>query len=75
MKIRYVPPYKSLVEITSSPGFNNFITASDAAKPDPKLKACLPYSIAAIAFCKAVRVGFCVRAYSYPLCFPGASCT
>ena len=32
----YVPPYKSLVEITSSPGFNNLIIASIAASPEAK---------------------------------------
>ena len=34
----YVPPYKSLVEITSSPGFNNLIIASIAAKPEAKAR-------------------------------------
>ena len=31
--------------------------------------------MAAMFASSAPRVGFCVRAYSYPLCFPSASCT
>ena len=30
-----MPPYRSLVDITSSPGLNNLMTASIAARPDP----------------------------------------
>jgi len=35
VKSLYVPPYRSLVDITSSPGLNNLMTASIAARPDP----------------------------------------
>ena len=57
--------------INSSPGFNNFIIASIAAKPDEKATPYFAFSILANEFCKAVRVGLCVLEYSYPLCTPG----
>ena len=53
LKIRYEPPYKSLVEITSSPGLSILITQSIAAKPEPKHAPNLPFSIAAIFFSSA----------------------
>ena len=46
-----------------------------AAIPDANAYAALPPSIAARFFSSAKRVGFCVRAYSYPLCRPTSSCT
>ena len=60
-------PYKSFVEITSSPGFNNLITASIAASPDPKASPCFPFSILANEFSNACLVVLCVREYSNPL--------
>ena len=50
-------------------------TAPIAALPDAKAKPALPLSIAARLRSSAIRVGFCVRAYSYPLWRPSASCT
>ena len=38
--------------------------------PEAKAKPALPRSIAARLASSAARVGFCVRAYSYPLCSP-----
>src|SRR5262245_24954393 len=46
-----------------------------AAMPEAKARAPLPLSIAATLASRAARVGFCVRAYSYPLCTPSASWT
>jgi len=62
----YDPPYKSFVEIISSPGLRSFKTASIAAKPDPNANPNFPFSILAREFSNAVRVGLCVLLYSYP---------
>jgi N-acetylglucosamine-6-phosphate deacetylase len=43
--------------------------------PDANANAASPPSIAARFASTAERVGFCVRAYSKPLCRPTASCT
>jgi len=53
-----------LVDITSSPGCNSFITASIAAKPEPNARPYLPFSILAKAFSNAFLVGLCVLEYS-----------
>ena len=66
-------PYKSLVEITSSPGFNSLIIASIAARPLPKHKPYFPLSSPAILRSNADLVGLPVLEYSYPLCLPGDS--
>ena len=71
MNSLYDPPYKSLVEIISSPGFNNFNTASIAAKPEPKASPNLPFSILANELSRAVLVGLWVLLYSKPLWSPG----
>jgi len=57
VKSLYDPPYKSLLEITSSPGLNNFKTASIAAKPEPKANPYSPFSILANELSKACLVG------------------
>ena len=57
MNKRNVPPYKSFVLITSSPGLSSFIIASIAAKPDENATPCLAFSRLANEFCKAVLVG------------------
>ena len=67
VNILYEPPYKSFVEITSSPGFNILITASIAARPLPKHAPYFPPSIAAKLFSNAALVGFPVLEYSNPL--------
>ena len=59
---------------TSSPGFNNLIIASIAAKPDENATPYFAFSRLAKAFCKAVLVGLCVLEYSKPLFTPGLSC-
>jgi len=46
-----------------------------AAMPEANAYAALPPSMAAMFASRAARVGFCVRAYSYPLCLPSSSCT
>ena len=43
--------------------------------PEANAKPALPRSIAARLASSAARVGFWVRAYSYPLCSPSAACT
>ncbi len=53
LKMRYEPPYRSFVEMTSSPGLSILMTQSMAAKPEPKQAPCFPFSIAAIFFSKA----------------------
>ncbi len=75
LNILYEPPYKSFVEITSSPGFNILITQSIAAKPLPKHAPYLPLSNAAKLLSKAALVGLPVLEYSKPLCKPISSCT
>ncbi len=47
--------------------------AAIAAMPDANANAALPPSIAARLFSTARRVGFCVRPYSNPLCWPSSS--
>ena len=71
MNKRKVPPYKSLVLITSSPGLSNLIIASIAAKPDEKATPYFAFSRLANEFCRAVLVGLWVREYSKPLLTPG----
>ena len=56
-KSLYEPPYKSFVEIISSPGSNSFKTASIAASPELNAKPCLPFSMLAMEFSNAVLVG------------------
>ena len=46
-----------------------------AAMPEAKANPALPASMAAMLRSSAIRVGFCVRAYSKPLCLPSASWT
>ena len=58
---------KVIREITSSPGFNIFTTASIAARPLPKQAPYLPPSIAAKLFSNACLVGLPVLEYSKPL--------
>ena len=57
-KRRYEPPYRSLVEIISSPGENNFIIASIAESPELKANPYLAFSKLAIDLSKACLVGF-----------------
>ena len=49
-------------------------TVALAARPEEKAKAAVPPSRSAMQRSKAMRVGFCERAYSKPLCTPGLSC-
>jgi hypothetical protein len=72
---RYVPPYVLSVTTTWSPDSSSVITAPSAAIPEANANAALPPSMAAMLASRAERVGFCVRAYSYPLCLPSASWT
>jgi hypothetical protein len=55
---------------TWSPDFKSWVIVVMAAIPDPNAKPSAPFSSAATFFSRAIRVGFWVRAYSKPLCFP-----
>src|SRR3954466_5527696 len=56
------------------PEASNSSTALLAAKPDANAKPRVPFSKFAMQFSNACRVGFCDRAYSYPVCTPGECC-
>ena len=49
-------------------------TVAVAAMPEAKAKPAVPPSRSATQRSNAMRVGFCVRAYSKPLCTPGLDC-
>ena len=58
---------------TWSPLFKSWVTVEVAAIPDANANPRFPFSSAARFRSSAMRVGFCVRAYSNPLCFPSPS--
>ncbi len=64
-----------LEQTTCSPALTNVATAVMAAIPEANARAPAPPSRTAMFSSSAARVGFWVRAYSYPLCLPSASCT
>jgi hypothetical protein len=72
---RYVPPYVLSVTTTWSPCERRAVIALMADSPDAYTNAPRPPSIAARFASSVARVGFCVRAYSYPLCLPSSSWT
>ena len=49
----------------SSPGWKSLRTVSMAAIPEAKAKPCFAFSMLAMDRSRAVRVGLCVRLYSY----------
>ena len=49
-------------------------SVADAANPDANAKPWCPPSRSAKQRSNAILVGFCVRAYSNPLCTPGLDC-
>src|SRR5215813_1127537 len=71
---RKVPPYTSSEHTTWSPEFSRCMITSAAALPDANAAPYFAPSKAARQSSSALRVGFLVRLYSYPLCSPGPVC-
>ena len=63
-KNRKVPPYVLSLTTTWSPLLRSVAIAPIAAMPEAKAKPAAPLSMAAMLRSSAMRVGFCVRAYS-----------
>lgn len=65
-KYRFVPPYMSSPHRMWSPACNSWTTAVVAARPDAKVRQCLPLSSEAMHFCNTFLVGFPHLLYSNP---------
>jgi len=65
-KYRFVPPYMSSPHRMWSPACNSWTTAVVAARPDAKVRQCLPLSSEAMQFCNTFLVGFPHLLYSNP---------